>query len=551
MKQFLAILISLSVAFSMNAQNNTGKLTITVNGNRNLQITIDGRNYNPQVNNINTSTISVTNLVTGQHTYTLSRTVQNRTTAERISSTFNLRYNYDMLLKLNENGSLELIETINRGGSDYRTAMNTTDFNALLRSVKLQRSANARRTLISNAFSKTSNYFTTNQAVQLIQQVNTGNFKLQLAKQSYPLITDRINFSKMYGLLINQQNRNELEEYVNNYNDASDDNSGNGNMQEAMSDVNFNTLYQNIQRQWPVSSQVSSLTNAFNNSSNYFSTSLAGQLIQIVRNENSRLQLAKLSYRSITDRNNFNQLYDLFSNQSSKDELAAYVNNYTDGNNPTNNSNSNNAMTDADFAALYQSIQRQWPVTSQMNSLTNSFNNSNNYFTSSQAKQLIQILSNESNRLQLAKLSYRSITDRNNFNQLYDLFENQSSKNELTAYVNNYSGNSNNQSNNGNSGVAMIGSDFTSLYQSIQQQFLPGERMNSISAAFSNTNYYFTSAQAKQLIQLIAFENNKLQLAKLSYRSITDRNNFTQLYDLFSNQSSKDELENYVRLYKD
>ena len=56
--------------------------------------------------------------------------------------------------------------------------------------------------------------------------------------------------------------------------------------------------------------------------------------------------------------------------------------------------------------------------------------------STAQAKQLINYVSDEANRLQLAKSSYRNITDPANFNQLYDLFSNQSSKDELTAYVN-------------------------------------------------------------------------------------------------------------------
>jgi hypothetical protein len=145
----------------------------------------------------------------------------------------------------------------------------------------------------------------------------------------------------------------------------------------------------------------------------------------------------------------------------------------------------------------------------------------------------------------LAKLSYRSIIDPSNFNQIYNLLSTQESKNELAAYLNtNY--------NTGNAAnVAMTDANFNTLYQSIQKQYLPFEQMNSLTSAFNNTSNFFTSAQAKQLIPLVSLESNRLQLAKLSYRTITDRSNFGQLYDLLNSQAGRNELDAYVKAYKD
>jgi hypothetical protein len=92
-----------------------------------------------------------------------------------------------------------------------------------------------------------------------------------------------------------------------------------------MSDANFNILYEDINRQWPENTQVNSLTSTFSNIYNFFSSYQASQLIQLVSVENNRLQLAKLSYRTITDRGNFKQLYVLLDSQSSRDELDSYV----------------------------------------------------------------------------------------------------------------------------------------------------------------------------------------------------------------------------------
>lgn len=537
MKQVVVYFLTFLSALSVQAHQNIGAsaVTITVNSNRSLQLFVDGKDYNlisDDAKNRQT-TITINNLSTGQHTLLFIRTYGNVNSTERITTTFHLRYGFDMLIRLNGNGSLELIETKKIDMVENHVPMNSTSFNNLYRNVGNQRSTSGRRTVINNAFNKANNYFTTNQVSQLLRLVNAENFRLELAKLSYPVITDRNNFNQLYTLLNSQASRNELEDYANNYMDDEEEES---ETNVAMLDANFTNLYQTIQQQWPISTQMSTLTNAFNNTNNYFSTYQASRLIQIINTENNRVQLAKLSYRSIIDRNNFSQIYSLLGSQSSKNELTTYVNNYNE------NNTANNAMTDANFNYLFQSIQQQGPLSAQLNLLTNAFTSSSNYFTSYQASRLIQIVSAENNRLPLAKLSYRSIVDRNNFSQVYNVISSQSGKNELTTYVNNYK--ENNNSNN-----AMTDANFNSLWQNIQQQWPVNTQINSLTSAFNNTNYYFTSFQASRLIQLITGESTRLQLAKLSFRSITDPANFSQIIELLSTQSDKNELTAYVNNY--
>ena len=532
MKQISFFVLGLLMALATQSQQNVSEVSIIVTGNKNLQIAIDGRSYTLTSSTIagNKTTVPISNLPSGQHTFQVIRTDLNSNTTEKISTVFNLRLGYDMQIKVNENGSLELIET-KKPNAESQAAMNNTDFNYLLRNVKAQGTTAGRKKIIANAFSNTKNHFTTYQAAQLLQLVSVEATRLELAKLSYRSITDRSNFYQIDDLFNSDTSKNELESYVSDYN------AGNGS-KIAMSDANFNSLFDTIQQQWPVSTQMNSLTNVFNNSSNYFTTYQASQLIQIVIAESNRLQLAKLAYRSITDGSNFYQVYDLLLLQSSKNELQAYVNNYSEGSGP------GTAMADADFTTLYETIRQQRPVSVQMNSLSNAFTNVNNYFTSYQASNLIQLTGIESNRLQLAKLSYRSITDKNNFSQVADLLYTQAGKDELAAYVKN-------QSTGSNPKVAMSDADFNTLYQDVQLQFFPGQKMTSLSDAFNTAGYYFTCSQAKKLIALVSLESNRLQLAKLSYRTITDRSNFLQLYDLLNSPSSRNELDAYVKSYQD
>ncbi|MBK8496565.1 MAG: DUF4476 domain-containing protein [Chitinophagaceae bacterium] len=528
MKQFSAIVICLFTALTAFAQRYSNEVTITVNGSKNLQIAVDGKNYdlNNSTAKGDKTTVAINNLDVGQHSFQVTRTDQQSNITDRISTVFNLRAGYDMLVRVNKNGSLGLIETKRTAFNDNMPPMSTAEFNNLLTQVRNQRSAAGRKNVISDAFSNTQHYFTSSQVSQLLQLVNAESSRLQLAKLSYRSITDRNNFYQVFDQLNSPESRNELEDYINDYNLEV-------NPAGAMSDENFNTLYQTILQQRPVSTQMNALTNAFNNTTNYFTTYQASRLIQLVTAEYNRLQLAKLSYRSITDRSNFYQVNELLYGQASKNELEAYVNNYNSGN------SQGVAMPDANFNALYQTIQQQRSVNTQMNMLTDAFNNAANYFTTFQAGRLIQLVSAESNRLQLAKLSYRSIIDRVNFFQLKDLLYSQAGKNDLEAYVNNYNG-------GGTVGVAMPDANFNALYQTIQQQRPVSTQMNSLTNAFNNTKNYFTAFQASRLIQLVSAESNRLQLAKLSYRSITDRSNFNLVKDLLYSQAGKNELDAYI-----
>ncbi|MFZ1330499.1 MAG: DUF4476 domain-containing protein, partial [Chitinophagaceae bacterium] len=283
--------------------------------------------------------------------------------------------------------------------------------------------------VIDNAFSVDNNYFTTSQVVQMLRLVNSESYRLQLSKSSYPRITDRNNFGQLNNLLNSQASRNELQDYVDNYDDVYDEENYTN---VAMSDANFNALLKSTQQQWQANAKLNSLTDVFNSSNNYFTAYQARQLIMLVDAEDSRLGLAKISYRTIVDPTNFNQVANLLTSQASKDQLTVFINNYN------NSGTTTIAMLESDFNTLYKTIEGQYFPNQQMSSLTTTFNNTSYYFTTAQARQLIQLVSYESNRLQLAKLSYRTITDRNNFSQLYDILSSQASRNELDSYVKAY-----------------------------------------------------------------------------------------------------------------
>jgi hypothetical protein len=306
-----------------------------------------------------------------------------------------------------------------------------------------------------------------------------------------------------------------------------------------MSAYDFNRLMQNVQDKWSQSLKATAIREAFLNTSNYFSTAQIRQLLSLVTSESDRMDLVKLSYRTVTDPTNFNQLSDLFASNSYRTEFNNYVGLSTGQ--PANTVKAQ--MTDYQFNQLLQSVQDKWSQSLKAETERAAFANTNNYFSTAQIRQLLTLITSESDRLDLAKLSYRSVMDPANFPQLVDLFYSSSYQNDFNNYVVSQGG----QALNTTVRTAMTDSDFNVLVFSVRANLLQFLKVSAERDIFNNPNNFFTASQAKELISLINSESNRLELAKLSYRTLVDPANFTVLYDLFESQASKDELAAHVK----
>jgi len=535
MKTIFLFLAGCITAMSVSAQS-VSNVTITVRGNNNEAIVIDNTEYvvyNDYATNTNTP-IVVSNLQAGQHTLQIKRADQ----ANPSSTIFTTRTGYDLQIIIAANGSVQQRETKWKAGNNNgqnMVAMSVADFNNLYNGIRNQWGSAKKMTLVSDAFANTNYYFTTAQAKQLIQLINSQNNRFTLAKASYRSITDPTNFTQLYDVLNSQSYRDQLAAYVSTYNA--------GSSSTAMNSSQFNKIYKTAQRQATTNSKVSYIYNAFINTNNYFTVAQARQLVQLAPDEANRLYLAKISYRSIIDRTNFSQMNALLNSQASRNELNIFVSTY-DNSNPVY---TKVAMKEADFNTLYRDIQNRYGIGAKMSALSNVFATESYYFTTAQTRQLIQLVSDENNRLELAKASYDNIVDQANFSQLYTIFSG-SSRNELEIYVRDHQ----------TEPVytppvytrtPMSNSSFTSLYNEVRNTYGLGAKMSRLTDIFATETYYFTVAQAKQLIQLVSSESNRLELAKSAYGNITDPENFNLMYDLLTSQSSKNELSTYVNTY--
>ena len=305
----------------------------------------------------------------------------------------------------------------------------------------------------------------------------------------------------------------------------------------AMTDADFNILYDEVIDERRTSQRNILVTDAFENEDYYFTTAQARQLIQLVNSQAYRLRLAKAAYPKVTDPANFSRMYDLLNTRAGRIELENYVANYNLTNPGGQTGTTGVAMTEGKYNILLQQAQNQWSGSARLNYILAAFNNTNNYFTTTQARQLILLMNAESDRLQLAKAVYRGIVDPQNFSVISNLLSSQAARNELAMHI----------SASGNTGMAMTSSQFNIIYRDAQNQYNVSQRVTYLSNVFSNTANFYTVDQAKQLIQLVSDESNRLYLAKLAYRGITDKTNFTRMNDVLYSQTSRDALAAHVR----
>ncbi|MEO5985071.1 MAG: DUF4476 domain-containing protein, partial [Ferruginibacter sp.] len=91
--------------------------------------------------------------------------------------------------------------------------------------------------------------------------------------------------------------------------------------------------------------------------------------------------------------------------------------------------------------------------------------------------------------------------------------------------------------------------NFNLLMQEVRNVTNPVSRINFLNKIFANTSNYFSTWQARKLIQTISGEPFRLQLAKAAVRSITDTRNIYSLNSILASQRSRNELADYIRSY--
>lgn len=110
----------------------------------------------------------------------------------------------------------------------------------------------------------------------------------------------------------------------------------------------------------------------------------------------------------------------------------------------------------------------------------------------------------------------------------------------------NWNGNSGNGSYYGN---VMNNQDFNSFMSSLKKRgSFDKDKIPMITMAAQNAN--FTAQQIYVLIKTMDFDNNKLEIAQMLYPRCVDRQNFHLVFDVFTFDTSKNKLIDFIARYR-
>ena len=284
----------------------------------------------------------------------------------------------------------------------------------------------------------------------------------------------------------------------------------------------YNKLYAAAKKKTSSASRSTFLEKEFITSKRYTSKQ-ASTLIQLVNSESLRLKLAKQVYPKITDQQNFSLVSSLLNSTANRNDLNNYIATLPVDDDLDDNMNASTPMTNQKFQVIYDEVTAESSAADKSYYLSNFFNKDFNYYTSAQASQLIQLITTDAERLKLAKIAYRGVTDKGNYGLVSQLISNSSYRADLTAYING----TNNNTGNTDVNPVMSMNDFNKIYQSAYYQNTASGRYTIINNAFNTSGSYFSVAQAKQLIQLVNVESSRLLLSKAAYKVLVDRANYT------------------------
>ena len=90
-------------------------------------------------------------------------------------------------------------------------------------------------------------------------------------------------------------------------------------------------------------------------------------------------------------------------------------------------------MSNVEFQRVLDCIDKEWFENNKMKSAMQIINT--NYFTSFQVKQMMQLFSFESNKLELAKQAYSKTVDKQNYQCVSEVLMFRSSKEELARFI--------------------------------------------------------------------------------------------------------------------
>ena len=328
----------------------------------------------------------------------------------------------------------------------------------------------------------------------------------------------------------------------------------NGQYRTAMTSAEFEQTLDKVRKNRYQDARIAAIRTAFN-SADYFTTDQISRLITQVNSETARLELAKTGYAVVSDPSNYGELSSLFDNQSNINALNNFISlQATTNTNTGTNTNIGRALLSTyDYNRLLQSVNSSSYSSGKYSVISTAFSNASNAFTTAQVRELLGLISSETDRLYLARQAYPTVTDPAAFSGLLNMFNVQANREDLNTFIINSGGVGNNSL--VITRTAMSDEAFNALLKKSSGHIRQTSVYSDLKVAFNNTQNNFTTEQVQRLLTLASAgsgglfpmsESNRVELAKLAYNRVVDPVNYSSVVSMYSSQTSRDEINAYI-----
>lgn len=302
-----------------------------------------------------------------------------------------------------------------------------------------------------------------------------------------------------------------------------------------------------------------------------YSSTQARDLLQVFVQDNHKAEIGRLLYSQVTDRANFPQVYDIFSNASALASLARHVQEmntmqqssaeqcrisreqvvmplfsaYT-GRRFTNQQ----PLDESSFVQFKNSVLHQ-NIYIQLQKVLD--NNRNRFLSMAQVIDLALLFAEDHQRLEVLQHYVRQTVDLDHYPYALQLLCSAGNKNEYVQYVQFYMGNANqnNTNNPGNPSGAVINcqypvsaNDLALIKGTLERSRISSVRIKQYKAAIKGK--CLSVEQIRTLVLL--FSNfDRLDLLKYSYDYCTDLQHYYSLSDVLSSSLDAERFAEFLQ----
>lgn len=308
-------------------------------------------------------------------------------------------------------------------------------------------------------------------------------------------------------------------------------------------------------------SDIQKLNKAKNTLQNYALTCLQIKTVaELFGDDYARYDFLKFIYGNITDTQNFYEVYDTFIYFSTVLMLHDYIEdlqenntsitppktlnfpllNYPNASSYTGNQNGSFPLSNQDFHLFALDLLEKSTENDRNNRLAQIAQN--HCLTTAQAMKLATMLEVEANKLTFLKQAYLRSFDSENFKKATQVFAYSSNKNALSNYID--------LQVNASEPVKeepceTSESDFLAVKQSIEKEAMDSKKVK-LAKYLIKTKKCFTSAQIKEIAELIRLDSYTTDLAKFAYDYTSDTQNYHLVINTIRKGSYKEQVINYI-----